>query len=94
MDIPVNISLAVAHYGIKRRLAMSLTRIKIMAAESVEILERHVNIFLAQDDIELKQLDYQTDGYEKPYSIAILYHEKNEPRIKHQNWRDKIFNKR
>lgn len=73
---------------------MSLTRIKIIAAESVDKLERQVNIFLAQDDIELKQLDYQTDGYEKPYSIAILYHEKNEPLTKSQNWRDRIFNKR
>lgn len=70
---------------------MSNTRIKIMAAESVETLEKHVNNFLSQEDIELKQLDYQTDGYEKPYSIAILYHEKNEPGTKRKLWRNKIL---
>jgi hypothetical protein len=71
---------------------MSNTRIKILSAESVEILEKHTNDFLSQEDIELKQLDYETDGYEKPYSVAILYHEKNEDGTKRQFWRDKIFN--
>ncbi|AFM43003.1 hypothetical protein Desaci_4141 [Desulfosporosinus acidiphilus SJ4] len=70
---------------------MSLTRLKIFAAESVEVLEKHVNSFLSKEDIELKQLDYETDGYEKPYSVAILYHEKSESSNKRQFWRDKIF---
>lgn len=72
---------------------MSNTRIKIIAAESVEILEKHVNKFLSEEDIELKQLDYETDGYEKPYSVAILYHVKSEKEYegKRKPWRDKIF---
>ncbi|MCB8818655.1 hypothetical protein [Desulfosporosinus shakirovi] len=69
---------------------MSNTRIKILSAESVEILEKHVNSFLSQEDVELKQLDYETDGYEKPYSVAILYHEKNESEINRISWRDRI----
>jgi len=32
---------------------VSLTRIKILSAESVEILEKHINNFLSQKDIEL-----------------------------------------
>ncbi|ODA40134.1 hypothetical protein [Desulfosporosinus sp. BG] len=51
---------------------MSNTRIKIQSAELVEILEKNVNNFLSRADIEIKQLDYETDGYEKPYSAAIL----------------------
>lgn len=70
---------------------MSNTRIKILSAESVEILEKHVNNFLFKKDIELKQLDYETDGYEKPYSVAILYHEKNESGSKRKPWHDKIL---
>ncbi len=31
---------------------MSNTRIKILSAESVEILEKHVNNFLSKEDIE------------------------------------------
>jgi len=69
---------------------MSNTRIKILSAESVEILEKHVNNFLSKEDIELKKLDYETDGYEKPYSVAILYHEKNESEGKRKSWFDKI----
>jgi len=56
---------------------MSVTRIKILAAASVKELEHQTNIFLSQEIIEVKQLDYQTNGYEQPYSVAILYHEKD-----------------
>ena len=72
---------------------MSNTQIKILSAESVEILEKHVNNFLSKENIELKQIDYETDGYEKPYSVAILYHVKseNESGAKRKPWRDKIF---
>jgi len=70
---------------------LSLTRIKILSAESVEILEKHVNKFLAEEDIELKQLDYETDGYEKPFSVAILYHEKAGHETKRRSWRNKIY---
>ena len=69
---------------------MSLTRLKIFAAESTEMLEKHVNSFLSQEDIVLKQLDYETDGYEKPYSVAILYHNKTPSRSKLQSWRRRI----
>lgn len=55
---------------------MSNVRLKLIATASPEELENQANNFLAQDDIEVKQLDYQTDGYERPYSAAILYHEK------------------
>ena len=55
---------------------MSNVRTKFMAAETTDELERVVNEFLAKDEIEVKQTDFQTDGYEKPYAIMILYHQK------------------
>ena len=56
---------------------MSNVRLKIIAAVSPEELEQHTNEFLAQENIDAKQMDYETDGYEKPYSAAIWYHEKD-----------------
>ncbi|KLU61880.1 hypothetical protein CEB3_c17980 [Peptococcaceae bacterium CEB3] len=70
---------------------VSVTRIKIIAAESTKELEHRTNLFLSQGNIELKQLDYQTDGYEQPYSVAILYHEKAISGSKSVSWRDKIL---
>lgn len=61
--------------GIKGKgvLVMSITRIKLIAAVTPEELEDQANDFLKMEEVELKQVDYQTNGYEKPYSIAILY---------------------
>ena len=55
---------------------MSNTRIKMFAAVSALELENQVNEFLQKDEVEIKDLQYQTNGYEKPYSAAILYHNK------------------
>lgn len=57
---------------------MSNVRLKIIAAVSPEELEQQTNAFIADDNIELKQMDYETDGYERPYSAAIWYREKPE----------------
>ena len=54
---------------------MSNTRFKLFAEPSPEELEAKVNQFLSQDSVEMKQLDFATNGYEKPYNVAILYHE-------------------
>lgn len=56
---------------------MSVTRLRLIATVTPAELETQVNEFLANEAVELKQFDYETDGYEKPYSVAILYHEKN-----------------
>ena len=48
-------------------------------------LKAQTNSFLAQSNIEVKQFDYETNGYEKPYSVSILYHDKNLDQVEHDN---------
>lgn len=55
---------------------MSSLKTKIMACATTDELEANVNIFLAKDEVNAKDVKYSTDGYEKPYSAMILYNEK------------------
>lgn len=57
---------------------MSNNRTKFMAAVSTDELEEQMNDFLQQENIEVKDVQYQTDGLEKPYSAMILYTDKEE----------------
>ncbi len=57
---------------------MSITRLKLIAATTIEELQEKTNEFLSKQYIEMKQFDYQTYGFEKPYSVAILYSDSSE----------------
>jgi len=59
---------------------MSSTLLKIIAATTFEELQEKTNEFLSKQYIEMKQFDYQTDGFEKPNSLAILYSDSSEGR--------------
>jgi hypothetical protein len=73
---------------------MSNVRCKLLAGASPEDLEKQVNDFLSRPGVELKQFDYETDGYEKPYSASILYHETEPEPVQAEQasfWRKRIF---
>ncbi len=60
---------------------MSNLRHELFVGATPEELKGKTNSFLAQPNIELKQFDYETDGYEKPYSASILYHDKSHGQV-------------
>ena len=45
---------------------------KIFAAETPERLEAQLNEFLKESP-GIKHLNYQVDGYEKPFTILVFY---------------------
>jgi len=50
---------------------------ELFVGATPEELKAQTNAFMAQPNIEVKQFDYETNGYEKPYSASILYHDKD-----------------
>lgn len=53
---------------------MSANRLKLFATSSPEELESEVNEFLAKEGIEAKSVQFETNGLEKPYNAAVVYH--------------------